>query len=500
MNTLIPSDSPACSLQSTVARTCLAILLVSSAPGLCNELTIGLDSAYVYDSNFFRSETDEESAEHVDIGGNVTFEREEERFSYLASYIGSYQKYREQEDADAPAHRLQLRGRYDIDPLTTFRLEDRFRDVRNLNFSREDILDGDSGLVPNDDRYQRNDLELTLHRELSRTWELEFNAVHQFIDFDQNLNRSDSESIEIGAQILHRFAPRHRFGGGLSWVTQDFDGGDFRLDAEADFLVADLAWVFDIGEQIQLAVNGGPTWFQTDEDAPDYVQQTQFVGGRQGDEVFRANVRSCQLDNVTGIGIASRCDFITPGAEPIAADDLGDIQNFALGLGTPPVEDDGVTFFGGISLVARYSNWTVDAELRRRQSATSGDALAATVDQFRLDLGYAPPLARWDAYIAGSWERREALSDASIIDYTVIPGTEDAAQRSQVFTRIRDPDDRRDALTALVGVGARFTRRLSGAAEVRFRRTERRVSARESEIDSYFVVVKLSYTFATVRF
>lgn len=195
----------------------LASLLLVPAAALCEEVTIGLDFVYVHDSNFYGTQSDEEAADSVEVGGNISVQRRQGRLRYLASYSGAYQKFRKQDDADAPEHRLRLRGSYDIDPLTTFQINNRFRDIRSLRFSREDIRDGDSGLLPNNDRYQRNDLDLSLHRDITRSWELEINARHQFIDFENNVNRSDSESVEIGARLFYRFA--HATGSAVAFPT-----------------------------------------------------------------------------------------------------------------------------------------------------------------------------------------------------------------------------------------------------------------------------------------
>lgn len=278
-------------------------------------------------------------------------------------------------------------------------------------------------------------------------------------------------------------------------MQQDFDGSEARLDAEADYFVMDLDWTFDIGEQAVLVVNGGPAWISTDEDDPETVRQQQFVGASQGGDLFRANVRSCDFDDRIGAGISSRCDFNTPGAEPIPAEDLGDVLSFPLELGPQVGADDDMTLFGGASLEATFSDWTVDAEIRRIQSAPSGDALAASLNTARWEISYAPSRANWDAYVAGSWERREALTNASTIDYFVVPGPQEAAQRDRAFTRVRDSDDRRDSFTALIGIRTQFSRALSGAIEVRHRHTERQVSGRNSEADSYYFVAKLSYAF-----
>ena len=187
----------------------LAMLLPST--GFSYELTLDLDAAYVHDSNFFRNQNNKESADSIEPGATVSLEHTGDRLRYLASYTGAYQAYRKQDESDGPEHRLRINGSYDIDQLTRIRLKNNFRDVRNQRFSRDDISDGDTGQDARDNRFQRNDVELLLHRDITRTWELEVKATHQFIDFNRNVNRSDSDTTSIGGRVLHRFAPRHRF-------------------------------------------------------------------------------------------------------------------------------------------------------------------------------------------------------------------------------------------------------------------------------------------------
>ena len=482
--------------RSTLAFVSVGLLLMVASPTFGNEITLGVESAYIYESNFFRTPDNEVAEDSVEVSGIITAEREDSRLNYLASYRGSYQAYREQDGANAPEHRLRLRGSYLIDPITTIHLNNRFRDVRNLRFTREDIFDGDSGLEPNSDRYRRNDLEFMVNRNLTRAWELELEATHRFIDFEDNTNRSDSVSYEIGGRVYHRLARRHRFGGGITYLWQDYDGAQTRLDVEATYLVTNLAWTFDIADQVQLEVYGGPALVSTVEDDPGAVSQQQFVGTTRGDTVFRADVSSCGFDEELGTGIASRCNFNTPG---IPADDLGEILVFPLEIGPSVGEDDDVVMFGGIALNATFSEWTVDAELRRQPSFTSGDEVAASLTRFRWEVGYAPGRNDWEAYIAGSWEQREAITNSTRIDFTVIPGPENAAQRELAFTRVRDPDDRRASLTGLVGVRKQFSRAFSGSFSFRYRRTEQSVSGQETFKDFYFVVIDASYAFDSFR-
>ena len=334
-----------------------------------------------------------------------------------------------------------------------------------------------------------------LHRSLSRVWELELHATHQLIALD-NPERSDSDSYEIGANVYHRFASRHRFGGGISYVSQDFKGAVSRLDAEAEYLLTNLAWTFDIADQVQLVVYGGPAFIRTDEDDPGEISQLQFVGAARGDGFFRANVSSCGFDEELGTGIASRCDFDIPG---IPADDLGEYRVFPLEIGPRVGEDDDVVLFGGVALKATFSDWTIDAEIQRRPGAASGSAVASSVTGFRWDVGYALGQSNWDVYVAGSLERQEVITDSSRIDFTVNPGPENAAQRDVAFTRVRDPDDFIDSYTGLVGLRKQFSRAFSASVSYRYRRTEQRVSGIDRFLDTSFLVINASYAFDTFR-
>ena len=480
---------------NTLACVSLGLMLLAASPAFPAEITLGFDTAYIHESNFYRLPNDEVAEDSAEVSGIITAERDEGRLRYLASYTGSYLAYREQDDANAPEHRLRLRGDFDIDPRTTFRLTNFYRDIRNQRFSREDILDGDTSLSPNNDRYRRNDLELMLRRDLSRTWGLELNANHQTIALD-NPERSDSASYEIGASVFHRFATRHRFGGGIAYVSQDFKGAVSRVDAEAEYLMTNLAWTFDIADQVQLRVYGGPAFIRTDEDDLSEVSQLQFVGIVRGDEVFRANVSSCNVDEALGVRVASRCGFDIPG---IPADDLGEGLIFPLETGPRVGEDDDVVLFGGIALKAVISDWTIDAEIQRKPGAASGSAVASSINRLRWDISYAFRQSNWDVYFAGSIERQEVITDSTRIDFTVIPGPDNAAQRDVAFTRLRDPDDYIDFYTGLVGLRKQFSRAFSASVSYRYRRAKQRVSGDDRFVDTSFLVIKASYAFDSFR-
>lgn len=479
----------------------LTVLLCLPSTGHCYEVTVGLDAAYVYDSNYYRTDNNEDSADSIEPGGTIDVNHEGDRFRFHGIYIGSYKFYHSQSDAnDGPENRLRLRGSYDINRLTRVEFRDSFRDVRNIRYNQYDILDGDTAQESRNQRYQRNDLELTLHRDISRTWEADITSTYQFINYNNNIYRSDSDSIGVGARLLHRFSPRHRFGAGVSRVEQNFDGDAFRLDAKAKFTVANLVWVYDIGDQVQLIVNGGPAWIDTSEDSSNFVKQTEFVGGSVNGQLYRANVFSCGFDTAKGTGIASDCNSVTPGAEPIPATSLGDMQSFLLPDGGSPQDENDTTFFGGVALQGTFSDWTVDTEIRRQQSPPAGDALAAELTSFRWGIDYAPPLSRWSAYFAGSVERLEAFNSSTTIDYVVVPGAEDAAQRSLAFTRVGNSSDRRDTFTALLGVKRQFTRHFSGDLSVSYRGTDYRTNGSNNTADTYFLALTFSYVFDPFRF
>ncbi len=475
------------------------LLLATNAPA--QQLRLGAVFQSVYNSNFFSSATNENEAVSLQIGPSVQLIDPDGRLRYDLSYSGAYQGYIDESGVDAWESRLRARATYDIDRRTRVRVTERFRDVSNLRFSRQDIASADTALDPNQDRYFRNELELEFIRDLSRYLALDVRAAHHWIDFSKNFDRNDSQAFEVGTELRYQIAPRHRLGVGASYTNQDFEPALSRLGSRGEYLTGQLSWTLDLADNIELSLNGGPTWIRSKEDNTNEVSQDRFVGGRSNGELARADLLSCDVDQDAPGGpsrVASNCDFAS--FDPIAADDLGPREAFALATGERVVKATELTFFGGASVRASFAEWNLESSYSRRQSTTSGDGLASSLDRVALEVEYAPPARRWSVFVAANWNRRKTLTDATLVDFTVIAGPDGEAQRDIAFTSVESRRSRRDSFTAIVGCRSDFARGQSGTLEFRYRRTESRDGGiTRPQIDTFFLLLSLDYTHDLIR-
>jgi hypothetical protein len=479
----------------------LPVLLLLALSANAEELVLGVASQYVYNSNFFSAADNEEDASSFLIGPTLQLSETEGRFVYDVNFLGAYEVFVDQSGVNAWESRLRARANYDITSRTSVQVTERFRDVSNLRFSRQDIALADNALDPNQDRYLRNDVEVELIHQLARLLEVRVRGANYWIDFDDNIDRNDSNSFEVGSELRYQVAATHALGIGASYLNQDFDEALSRLGSTSESVTAFASWTWDIADNIVFTANGGPSWIRSDESDTTEVKQTQYVGGSSGGDLFRANIGSCESDPIPGTPVASNCDFSTPAFPPIPAADLGPEQSFALIRGQRVGVADEFTFFGGASLLANFASWNLEATYSRRQSTTSGAGLASSLDRIYVECEFAPQNLRWSTFVAANWNRREALTEATVVDFTVVDGGGSAAQRAIAFTSINSQQNRRDDITAIVGIRTAFTRNQNATFEFRYRRTEGRSrDADIPEIDTYFAVATFDYTLDPMRF
>lgn len=482
----------------TILRAAIALAILLASTVHAEELRLGIDGNYTYNSNFFSSVSNEDPASSFQIGPSLQLDDPDGRFRYELGFDGAYQVYADQSGVDAWESRLRARATYDLTARTSVRVTERFRDISNLRFSRQDIALADTALDPNQDRYFRNDLELELLHDLTELLELRLRGEHHWVDFEQNIDRSDSQAFDVAAELRYRVATRHFLGTGLSYTYQDFEQALSRLGSKGEYVTGYATWTWNVTDAITFSANGGPSWIRSDEDDPGEVAQTEFVGGRLQGDLFRANINSC--DVVVPIGrLASNCDFVS--FPPIAAADLGELQGFALTGGPRVGTDSTLTFFGGASITIDLADWNLDASYARRQSTTSGDGLASSLDRVAFEVEYAPRRFRWSVFVAGSWDRRETLTDATVVDFVVVDGGSAQARRLSAITSIRTRSSRRDNFTLITGYRHRLDQNVAATLDGRYRRTELRdAGPSRPGIDTFFVVLTLEYDFDPISF
>lgn len=481
-----------------------ALVAVAAGDGSAAELRLGVDGNYTFNSNYFSSDDNEDQANSFQLGPSVEIADEQGRFRYEVQFEGGYQLYVDQSGVDAWESRLRARASYDLSERTRIRLTNRFRDISNLRFSRQDIEVADTALDPNQDRYFRNELELELIHDLTELLQVRVRGGHQFIDFEQNLDRNDSTAWQLGGELDYQVATTHFVGIGASYTRQDFEEALSRIGSTGDFVSGFASWTWLISDEVTFTANGGPSWVRSDEDRLTQVSQNQFVGGRQGGQIRRAQFGNCGPPDAFGNFFSSNCT-LAPTSNPAA--DLGPLVTFPVFAGDPTVGvDTQLTFFGGASLTATFAEWNVQASYQRRQSTTTGDGLASTLDRVFGEVEYAPQTSRWSVFVAGSWDRRETLTDSTAIDFELIDRTgfptADAERDTGAFARtsVRSRNTRRDNFTLIAGTRFRIEDRFAATLDGRYRRTELDgPGVNQPGIDTFFVVLSFEYDLAPIQ-
>lgn len=483
--------------QLTVITAALALAQTSQA----TEFSAAFIGSSAYNSNVFGTDGNEDSDVLIGAGTELELRSDaERRLDYLINYRGDYQAYADADEANAMEHRQRFRLRYDIDPKTEIVLNQRYRDVSNLQFDLADFDSGDTGIDISQNRYERNDLTVDLTRELTRRWVINANLGYQNIDFKRNINRSDSDTTEIGVALNYLLTERQDIGVGISYAKQDFDRADSRISAESDYLSLSVLWIYRFDEFSSLEIEGGPTWVDSKQDRISQAIANENIGRSDGRNLLRANFDSCDIGGGQGLPIASRCDFDDPNARPISASDLGSRERYALDFSNFDTSDDDVTFFGRVIYTKRVSDWALEASYTRRQTATAGESLASSLDQFALGADYLPAGQRWQLYARLTLDRRDAITEVLVIDYTVVEGLDGSAVRDAAFISNAGGNIDRDVLTGLVGGRYDITRRLSAGLEMRYRDSERpRSFATGEDAQAYEIEASLRYEFFADR-
>ena len=500
------STPPRLNLRASKPRPNLAAicLLVSSAVvafgttiAQAEELRLGIEGTYTYNSNFFSAANNQDAANSFQIGPSIQIDDPDGRFRYEIDFNGAYQIYADQSGVDAWESRLRARATYDLTTRTRVRVTERFRDISNLRFSRQDIALLDTALDPNQDRYFRNDLELELIHDFTELLEGRVRGEHHWIDFEQNNDRNDSQSFDVAGELRYQLATRHFVGAGVSYTRQDFDQALSRLGSIGEYVSGYANWTWLVTDNITFTANGGPAWVRSEEENESSVSQTQFVGGRAGGQLFQADIGSCGAP-----ARASLCDFATPGFPPIAAGDLGALQTFALPAGNRAGTQEELTFFGGASISAEFAAWNLQASYQRRQSTTSGDGLASSLDRVAAEIEWAPAKYRFSLFLAGSWDRRETLTRSTNVDFALVPSAPGTpAQRATAITSVRTSDTTRDNYTLIGGYRYRLEENFAATLDGRYRRTEIDDPTRSQPgIDTAFFVITFEYTLDPIAF
>ena len=397
-----------------------SLLLAESSWAL--DLDGALRASTEYDSNVRRTD----GPGHTDdvvfrITPLVRLVEDDGKFHWNIDYRFPYEFAVNTTRIDGFRHFLNAKGDYFLSERTRFYASDQF--------SKSDALSQNGGTAPGDvdtigsfrAPVWRNRATLGVNHLFTPRVSSDLSFTHRY--FDTNLlNRSQTDVFVGSARMNYMLSARHRVGGGASGTFQDFseNNAGTRPASQSFFLNLFASWAWMIDETTNLEVAGGPTYVDTQEDAPPpfaTVPVVPTVNGGTGAFLFD----SCSFD---GTAVFAAC-----GPVPVALSAIGIADAAVAGAQTirfsgplPQSNSNSWNFFANLALSKR---WTPVHNTRlsyRRTDSTSSGLGASVLDA--VGLTHAWKFAeRWSTSFRADFTHRKSSTDQSVTLVEVVSRT-----------------------------------------------------------------------------
>lgn len=488
-----------------VRRATIALLSVlaclAGVSASAQELVFHLANDTEYNSNYRGVEQGEDPSFRNRIGPRVTLQDQYGRFTYSLDYIGQYSWYIEPWDSKLNSweQTAAVAASYAITRRTQLSITEAFRDLSSVRFGAEDQVE--DTLDAGQRKYQRNAFAYELEHSFSQRLVGLVTGAHDWLDYEQNIDRSDSSSISTGGQLLYALTRADRVGGGVSYAYQTFDDELGVPASIGQIYNAYLSWDHRFQDDFRLRLSGGPTYI---ENKTSNEIRTVNVGARidpttnlLSDIQYRLIAGCGTAVQPPGSFLETSCPFSTtnPANPPTLVEARLPIANGS------DTQDD-ITFFARASLTKSWIDWDFTGNYVRRQSNAAGDSGTSTLDRVSLRLTYDPNTT-WDIYGLFGWQRRErATRQAQLADFIVQADANGFALRQRGITVKGSKRSRTDdQFSFILGTSRRFSRQFFGRFEFRYRHQLQQRSTRLDRKTNFFVLnLRLDYSLAPIRF
>jgi len=339
-------------------------------------------------------------------------------------------------------------------------------------------------------------------------------VTHRYFDTDL-LNRSRTNVISGSGNMTYALSTRHRFGGGATATYQAFDENNAgtRPASQGFFLNMFASWVWTIDETTTLNISGGPTYIDTQQDAPPFVATVSTIPSASGGVVFDFN--SCSSNGAaSGNPVLSGCSTLVQLADPDEATNAGtQTVSFASPADNPgAIDANDWNFFAQASLSKRWSPAHSSYLSYSRTDSTSSGLGSSVLDL--IDLSHSWHISeRWSTRFRASFTHRESATPQTQTELEVqglgtlclnaagnpAPCTVASTQTGGTFLTSRTVNNNIDTIRWGLGasVDYRITRQLSAGVRYKFNSQDsRRGSAGSfSDFGNHLVTVGVQYDF-----
>lgn len=494
----------------TTAIALLQLVALSSAGSVAAvDAHLSLAAQTEYNSNYLSLTEDPEPSFRGLFGPVLSLVHTDGRLAYDVIYSGSYAAYIHPWRDELNKWEQSVRGQivYDLSPTTTVTVVDSFHDQVAIQISEVEQDDLTDTLDGGRDPFYRNSFALSLEHAFGPRLAGALSLQNDWVNFERNINQSDSVSMSTGGEITYAINRSDRVGLGGAFSYQSYKGQDVRVPGSRGRIYNVFAlWEHRFDKDFRITLSAGPTLIETA--VSKEVQVVNFGAFAPGGVVdpndpvlqFIEFDSSCIVVPGSATGLESACQRLTP---PLP---LGDGPQLAVVrlpfVGSSKTERD-QTFFARFVLSKAWDNLALTIRYNRSQSNAAGDGGTSTLDRILLRADYDANRL-WAFYGAASWNRRlRATQPVFAADFLVVDGgPEDPglARRVQVIQGRGSRKSGTNQATVVVGASRRFTQKLTGNLEFQYRyQFTTRATQQDREVNFFLLNARFNYSFDPVR-
>lgn len=483
----------------------LVLVVLRATSAWAQEFTLRVANDTEFNSNYLARQDDSRPSFSNRLGPRISLRDPYGRLIYSIDYLGQFAWYIEPWNSRLNQwnHMFTANGSYQVSRRTQFSVTESFRDQESVRFGSDEMEDLTDTLDAGQDRFKRNVFGYKLEHSFTRRLAGVMTGQHDWVDFELDINRSDSVSVGLQGQLVYALTRADKVGGGVGFSYQSFDEAVRTPGSRGKIWNAFVSWSRGFPGDLNVSLSGGPTLFVTTTSTDIAATNVGFRLDPDTNSVMDLQFREIAAppcnDLMLGIGLReSTCGF-SP-TNPPAAPAL-------VGVSLPLVEgrdtQDDLTFFARVNITKTWVDWEFSALYSRSQSSAAGDGGASTLDRVLIRVRYEPNRT-WSLYSSLGWNRRDrAARPIEVEDFIV---TDDGSGFAQRVSAIGVRGSRRlnsDQLTTVLGIARDFSRRFNGNLEFRYRYQLRR--RRNQNVGSDFAAnifilnLRLNYSLAPIR-
>ena len=398
-------------------ETTLMVLGALLLPGVSSALDVdgALSADAEYDSNVLRtSEGGVQDDAIFRITPLVMLLEDDGNFQWKLNYRFPYEVAVNTSRVDGFRHFLNANG--------DWYLSERTRIYGTNNFSKSDALSRTGGTTTNDTAtigafrapVWRNRAEVGVSHAFTprMAGDLSFNYRY----FDTNLlNRAQNDVFAGNGSVSYMLTERHRVGGGATATYQDFaeSNAGTRPSSQTFFLNVFGSWTWLIDETTTLELAGGPTYIDTQQDAPKPIVFPTVPFAELNGGVTAVNFSSCgDGGGDSGNPVFQGCSGSLRVA-PAFEDGIRDAGNqdlvFRPGQNPGSENTNDLNFFASASLAKRWNPVHNTRFTYRRTDSTASGLGSSVLDDVVLVHTWNPA-ERWTVSLRADFTHRASTS------------------------------------------------------------------------------------------